>query len=112
VSSCTGTQFFSGIALAMHGHALGDCPMTPSQIAMSHVLSDAEWEELAVLIEEAPPGRVRVAMRRIPVERLNADASVAHVPTGVERVCHLAAFTNGDAIHRALLRELRRLSVH
>jgi hypothetical protein len=80
---------------------------------MSHALSDAEWEELAGLIEEAPPGRVRVAMRRITVERWNADAAVAHLPTAVERLSHhLAALTTGDAVHRALLCELRRLSVH
>ena len=70
--------------------------MTPSAIAMSHELSDAEWAELAGLIEEAPPGRVRVAMRRVPVERLRPRV----------------ALTTGDAVNRALLRELRRLSVH
>jgi hypothetical protein len=76
---------------------------------MTDNLSDADWDDLADLITEAPAERIRVAMRRV-VDA--ASASVAASLAGVDRLLHLASISSGDAFDRALLSELRRLSVH
>lgn len=79
---------------------------------MTRQLSDAEWEELAVLIEEAPPGRLRVVMKRLQVPTAQMPARASRLTTSVDRVFHLAAVTTDSTFDRALLRELRRLNVH
>lgn len=76
-------------------------------------LSEVDWQELALLIEEAPPGRIQVAMRRVGPEAGSIpDASPARLVTWFDRLLHLATVSSGTAFDRALLRELRRLSVH
>ena len=75
---------------------------------MTDRLSDADWDDLADLITEAPPDRIRLAMRH-----LNAPStSAAVLLSGADRLLHLATVSSGNAFDLALLRELRRLSVH
>jgi hypothetical protein len=75
---------------------------------MSHQLSELDWQELTDLITTAPPERVKLA-----VSRVNAScAPAAPLMTAVDRLLHLAAISSGDAFDRALLWELRRLSIH
>jgi hypothetical protein len=75
---------------------------------MSTQLSELDWQELTDLITAAPPARVRLA-----VSRVNAScAPAAPLMTAVDRLLHLAAISSGDAFDRALLGELRRLSIH
>jgi hypothetical protein len=75
---------------------------------VSEHLSDCEWDDLADLITEAPPERIQLALRRVDA---SAGAAVV-LPSGVDRLLHLATISSGNAFDRALLRELRRLSVH
>jgi hypothetical protein len=80
---------------------------------MNEELSESDWQELAQLIEDAPLGRLQVAMSYLPLAR----ASRTHAPaprllTGVDRLVHFAAMSSGRAFDRALLVHLRRLSVH
>ena len=85
--------------------------MVSSGTEMTNRLSDADWEELSVLIENAPPDRLKVAMSRLRVPT-NTDSESPHLAIGAERLLHLATISSGDAFDRALLKELRRLSVH
>ena len=71
-------------------------------------LSERDWQELTELIATAPPARIRLAMKR--VNQSCAPATVLR--TEVDRLLHLAAISSGDAFDRALLAELRRLSLH
>jgi len=74
-------------------------------------LSEADWEELVVLLEEAPPGRIQIAIRCVDGQVVvTADAS--RLVTWFDRLVHVATVSSGSAFDRALLRELRRLSVH
>ena len=71
-------------------------------------LSESDWQELTDLITTAPPQRIKLAMKRV-----NAScAPNTTLVTEVDRLLHLAAISSGDAFDRALLVELRRLSVH
>ena len=75
---------------------------------MSDQLSELDWQELTDLITTAPPERIRLA-----VSRVNASSAPATVLiTEVDRLLHLATISSGDAFDRALLGELRRLSIH
>jgi hypothetical protein len=75
---------------------------------MSDQLSELDWQELTDLISTAPPARVKLA-----VSRVNASCTpAAPLMTAVDRLLHLAAISSGDAFDRALLGELRRLSIH
>jgi hypothetical protein len=75
---------------------------------MSDQLSEFDWRELTDLITAAPPERVRLA-----VSRVNAScAPGTPLITPVDRLLHLATISSGDAFDRALLGELRRLSIH
>ena len=75
---------------------------------MNDRLSERDWQELTDLITTAPPQRIRLAMKRV-----NAlCAPTKTLLTEVDRLLHLAAISSGDAFDRALLVELRRLSVH
>ena len=76
-------------------------------------LSDADWQELALLIEAAPVGRIRAAMSRVdPSVVSTPPASAARLVTWFDRLLHLATISSGSAFDRALLHELRRLRVH
>jgi len=76
-------------------------------------LSDADWQELALLIEEAPVGRIHAAMSRVdPSAAPIPTASAVRLVTWFDRLVHLATISSGSSFDRALLRELRRLSVH
>ena len=76
-------------------------------------LSDADWQELALLIEAAPVGRIRAAMSRVdPSVVSTPPASAARLVTWIDRLLHLATISSGSAFDRALLHELRRLRVH
>jgi hypothetical protein len=73
-------------------------------------LSETDWQELAQLIEDAPTGRLHVAMKR-----LGNSASQSPLPataTGVERLVHLSVLSSDRGFDRALLQELRRLNIH
>ena len=75
---------------------------------MAEQLSDADWDDLADLITEAPPERIRLAMRHLKA----SAAAVTALLSGADRLLHLATISSGSAFDLALLRELRRLSVH
>jgi hypothetical protein len=75
--------------------------------------SEVDWQELALLIEEAPPGRIQVAMSRVgPAAVRTPHARAARLVTSFDRLLHLASVSSGSGFDRALLLELRRLSVH
>jgi hypothetical protein len=75
---------------------------------MNDHLSEHDWQELTDLITTAPPARIKLAMRRV-----NAScAPTTALRTDVDRLLHLATISSGDAFDRALLAELRRLSLH
>ena len=76
---------------------------------MSDQLSELDWQELTDLISASPPERIRRA-----VNRLNALSTPAATTllTEVDRLLHLATISSGNAFDRALLAELRRLSLH
>lgn len=75
---------------------------------MTDELSDADWDDLADLITEAPPQRIQLAMNCIGA----ASATASAWRNGVDRLLHLATISSGNAFDRALLHQLRRLSVH
>jgi hypothetical protein len=75
---------------------------------MTDIFSDADWEELADLVMDAPPERLRLAMRHIDASGASATALLS----GADRLLRLATISPGNAFDMALLRELRRLSVH
>jgi hypothetical protein len=63
---------------------------------------------LADLIADAPPQRIRLAMSQVHAPGAAATALLS----GADRLLHIATISSGDAFERALLQELRRLSVH
>jgi hypothetical protein len=82
---------------------------------MTDDLSDADWQELTRLIAEAPPDRLRAALGLVSASARPAARPMSARPpllTGVERLLHLADISSGGAFDRALLVELRRLSLH
>jgi hypothetical protein len=75
---------------------------------MNDYLSDHDWQELTELITTAPPERVRLAMKHV-----NAScAPTQTLVTEADRLLHVATISSGDAFDKALLAELRRLSLH
>ena len=81
---------------------------------MTHKLTDSEWDELVDLITTAPAARMGEALRRLVVEQAPAapsDPISAHRTTE-DWLLHLASISSGEAFDRALLTELRRLSIH
>ena len=96
-------------SLSLHGlYSAGDDCSALYLSHMNHQLSELDWQELTDLITDAPPERVRLA-----VSRVNAScAPAAQLMTAVDRLLHLATISSGDAFDRALLGELRRLSIH
>jgi hypothetical protein len=84
-------------------------------LTMTHRLTDSEWDELVDLITSAPAARMGAALRRL-VAADRGPAAPAD-PTSANRttedwLLHLASISSGEAFDRALLTELRRLSIH
>jgi len=82
---------------------------------MTHKLTDSEWDELVDLITMAPATRMGEALRRLVVDQATPAAPAD--PTSGNRttedwLLHLASISSGEAFDRALLTELRRLSIH
>ena len=85
---------------------------------MKYQLTDVEWNDLIGLIAASPGERIdqalkrivmRVRTRRPPKRRLTPTTQ----PVTVEGwLIHLAGVSPGAEFDRALLTELRRLSVH
>jgi hypothetical protein len=75
---------------------------------MNAQLSEHDWQELTDLIAAAPPERIRLAVTRVGALRAPATALL----TAADRLLHFAAISSGDSFDRALLGELRRLSLH
>ena len=75
---------------------------------MTDDLTDADWDDLADLITEAPLQRIQLAMSCIGA----STASAAAWRSSADRLLQLATISSGNAFDRALLKQLRRLSVH
>lgn len=81
--------------------------------AVAAPLSEDDWQELTRLIEQAPPRRLQVAMDRVGRHAGSpASTRAARLVTGFSCFLHLARRSSGSAFDRALLNELRRLSIH
>ena len=82
---------------------------------MSHKLTDSEWDELVDLIAASPAARMGEALKRLDAGQ---TSSIAHAEpatshrTTEDWLLHLASISSGEAFDRALLTELRRLSIH
>jgi hypothetical protein len=83
---------------------------------MAHKLTDTEWDELVDLIAASPAGRMGEALKRLEAGRASStsktDLPAAHPRTTEDWLLHLATISSGEAFDRALLTELRRLSLH
>ena len=83
---------------------------------MEPKLTDTEWDELVDLIAASPIGRMDEALKRLaPGHASSADSPDppgAELRTTEDWLLHLAAISSGEAFDRALLTELRRLSLH
>jgi hypothetical protein len=82
---------------------------------MTHKLTESEWNELVDLITTSPAARMGEALRRLVASEepttAPSDSTTAHRTTE-DWLLHLAAISSGEAFDRALLTELRRLSIH
>ena len=82
---------------------------------MTHKLTDSEWDELVDLIAASPAARMGEALRRLDAGEgpsiAPVDPTTAHRTTE-DWLLHLASISSGEAFDRALLTELRRLSLH
>jgi hypothetical protein len=85
---------------------------------MKHQLSDAEWDDLIELIAASPAERIDQALKRVVLRpRTGRPPKRRLIPTSQPvtlegRLIHLAVISPGAQFDRALLTELRRLSVH
>jgi hypothetical protein len=83
---------------------------------MAQKLTDAEWNELVDLIAASPAGRMGEALKRLHAGHASSislmDPPAAHLRTTEDWLLHLATISSGEAFDRALLTELRRLSLH
>jgi hypothetical protein len=92
-----------------------DCLQTPGASILTDVpaaideLTTSEWLELADLIIESPPARIHAAVT-VAAELSTTD--IPRLPTGIEWLLYLDDLSTGDAFDRAVLEELRRLSLH
>jgi hypothetical protein len=82
---------------------------------MAHKLTDSEWDELVDLIAASPAARMGEALKRL--RAWHASPGTSTDPTAPNRttedwLLHLASISSGEAFDRALLTELRRLSIH
>jgi hypothetical protein len=83
---------------------------------MSHKLTDSEWDELVDLIAASPAARMGEALKRLDAGQASSSLAPAE-PAATHRttedwLLHLASISSGEAFDRALLTELRRLSIH
>jgi len=80
----------------------------------AHKLSDAEWNELVELIAASPTERMDEALKRIPPRHQSSSSNRRPwQPRSTEEwLVHLASISSGTSFDRALLTELRRLSLH
>jgi len=84
----------------------------------AHRLTEAEWDDLVDLITASPAERIDQALKRIvaahrPISNPKHQlAPTAQPLTSEGWLIHLATVSSGAAFDRALLHELRRLSVH
>jgi hypothetical protein len=83
---------------------------------MAQKLTDTEWDELVDLIAASPAGRMGEALKRLYDGHVSsvasADPPAVHLRTTEDWLLHLASISSGEAFDRALLTELRRLSLH
>ena len=83
---------------------------------MEPKLTDTEWDELVDLIAASPSGRMDEALKRLAAGHaasLDLPEPPAAEPRSTEDwLLHLASISPGEAFDRALLTELRRLSLH
>jgi hypothetical protein len=80
----------------------------------AHKLTDAEWDELVQLIADSPTGRMDEALKRMKqmaVGRRSSNRQRWQPRSTEEWLVHLASISPGPAFDRALLTELRRLSL-
>jgi hypothetical protein len=90
------------------------CPVERKQrgeiLAPIDELTTAEWLELADLIIESPPARIHAAVTL--VADWGAPADIPRLPTVIEWLLYLDDLSSSEAFDRAVLEELRRLSLH
>ena len=73
-------------------------------------LTTNEWLELADLIIESPPARIYAAVSLVAGSC--SPTEIPRLPTVIEWLLYLDDLSSGDAFDRAVLEELRRLSLH
>ena len=78
----------------------------------AHKLTDAEWDELVDLIAASPTDRMDEALNRMAVGHPSSNRPPWQPRSTEEWLVHLASISPGPAFDRALLTELRRLSLH
>jgi hypothetical protein len=81
---------------------------------MTHKLTDSEWDELVDLIAASPAARMGEALRRLDAGQESPIAPgdpIGSHRTTEDWLLHLASISSGEAFDRALLTELRRLSI-
>ena len=79
----------------------------------AHKLTDVEWDELVDLIAASPTERMDEALKRLAVGHPSSSNRRPWQPRSTEEwLVHLASISSGTAFDRALLTELRRLSLH
>ena len=90
--------------------------MPREKVTMEPKLTDTEWDELVDLIAASPIGRMDEALKRLNAgDALSLDLPDpldAELRTTEDWLLHLASISSGEAFDRALLTELRRLSLH
>jgi hypothetical protein len=84
---------------------------------MEPKLTDTEWDELVDLIAASPSGRMDEALKHLAAgddssHELPDSPPAAELRTTEDWLLHLASISSGEAFDRALLTELRRLSLH
>jgi len=79
---------------------------------MAHKLTDAEWDELVDLIAASPTERMDEALKRMSVAPPSSNQPPWQPRSTEEWLVLLASISPGPAFDRALLTELRRLSLH
>ena len=77
----------------------------------AHKLTDAEWDELVELIAASPTERMDEALKRLAIGNPLSNRSTWQPRSTEEWLVHLASISPGPAFDRALLLELRRLSL-
>jgi len=73
-------------------------------------LTTDEWLELADLIIESPPARIHAAVTL--VAGWGSPTDIPRLPTVIEWLLYLDDLVSSENFDRAVLEELRRLSLH